>query len=71
MKRDKRVCQLRIPNVCQFVASEADHVIPVAEGGDPYALWNGQAVCSACHAKKSSREGHKAQGHKVDDIPPF
>lgn len=71
LKRDKRVCQIRVPNLCSFVAEQADHIIPVAEGGDEFALWNGQAACGPCHRWKSSREGHRAQGHKVDDVPPF
>lgn len=71
LKNCKRVCQIRVPNVCTFVATQADHIIPVGEGGDPFALWNGQGACEACHRWKSSREGHRAQGHKVDDIPPF
>ena len=72
LKRDKRVCALRLEG-CTFIATEADHIIPVAEGGDEYALWNGRAVCSHCHRLISSQQGHKAAGHKFRefDPPPF
>ena len=35
---------------------EVDHVLPLKRGGDPYALGNLQALCRACHIRKTSRE---------------
>lgn len=65
LKRDNYKCQLRIRGVCVWSANEADHIKPVAEGGAEYDLANGAAICTPCHRWKSSREGHRAQGHRV------
>ena len=39
----------------------ADHVVPISQGGERYDVWNGQARCVSCHARKTVRE----QGKKV------
>lgn len=33
----------------------ADHIQEIADGGDPLALSNGQALCAACHGRKTAR----------------
>lgn len=60
-KRDGR-CMLAYPG-CTGQPDQADHITPVMFGGNEYDLNNGQAVCRHCHDRKSSREGHLAQGH--------
>ncbi len=40
----------------------ADHVVPISQGGDRYAVANGQARCSACHARKTLRETRAGVG---------
>ena len=35
---------------------ECDHVTPLSEGGNPYALPNLQALCRTCHVYKSRSE---------------
>ena len=37
-------------------ALECDHIIAQDRGGDPYQLDNLQALCRACHIKKSRGE---------------
>lgn len=37
------------------VATEVDHIIPIAQGGD-YSLGNLQPLCSTCHSKKTRKE---------------
>jgi 5-methylcytosine-specific restriction endonuclease McrA len=37
-------------------ANHADHVVPIAHGGDRYSLANGQTLCAACHARKTLAE---------------
>jgi 5-methylcytosine-specific restriction endonuclease McrA len=56
-KRDQRHCRLRYAG-CIDYASEVDHI------GDRnnHDLENLQAACLWCHARKSSRQGHQAQG---------
>jgi 5-methylcytosine-specific restriction endonuclease McrA len=38
-------------------ASEADHIVPIAKGGDVWSLDNLQGLCARCHAVKTRREG--------------
>lgn len=59
--RDK-CCMIRLPG-CTGGADTADHITPVKFGGARYDLSNGQAACWHCHNRKSSGEGHIAQGH--------
>ncbi len=42
---------------CGARATEADHVVPIADGGtnDPHT--NGQALCQPCHDRKTRAEG--------------
>lgn len=35
---------------------EADHIVPVALGGDQYDLNNYQTLCERCHGRKTARE---------------
>lgn len=38
-----------------------DHILPINQGGQPYAWDNLQSLCNACHAVKSGKEAHDAQ----------
>ncbi len=40
-------------------ATMTDHIIPINEGGDPFADENLQSGCERCHNRKSGREAHK------------
>jgi 5-methylcytosine-specific restriction endonuclease McrA len=33
---------------------DADHIIPLKDGGDPFSLDNGRTICIDCHAKEDS-----------------
>ena len=37
----------------------ADHIVEIRDGGDRLALSNGQALCGACHSKKTSNSRSK------------
>lgn len=37
-------------------STDADHVIPVGDGGAPYDVANGQGLCHDCHDIKTRRE---------------
>lgn len=63
LKRDGHKCQIRYVGICIGLASEADHITPVTQGGSDSPS-NLQAACRPCHLAKSSDEGHKAAGHK-------
>lgn len=47
LERDGYVCQIRIPGVCTYRASEADHIVDRAVAGD--GLGNLQAACKPCN----------------------
>ena len=34
----------------------ADHIKPIAEGGEKLDLQNGQALCHSCHSRKTATE---------------
>lgn len=34
----------------------ADHIVELRDGGEPFALDNGQALCGSCHSSKTARE---------------
>ena len=38
---------------------EADHIVPIALGGDQYDLKNYQTLCSECHKAKTAKEAKK------------
>lgn len=60
LQRDGHQCQLREPG-CTGVATQADHKIPVAWGGNE-TLDNGQGACESCHQRKTKREA--AEGRR-------
>ena len=39
---------------------EADHIVPVAEGGGESDLSNFQTLCTPCHAKKTKEQERRA-----------
>lgn len=41
---------------CGELATDADHILAIEDGGDPWALTNLQALCASCHATKTNRE---------------
>ncbi|ONG53269.1 HNH endonuclease [Pseudoroseomonas deserti] len=34
----------------------ADHIVELRDGGAPFALSNGQALCGSCHSTKTAQE---------------
>jgi hypothetical protein len=57
-------CQLRYPNRCTGIATEADHIIEVADGGPEFDVTNGQGVCAACHAHKTALHANRTRWSK-------
>ncbi len=56
LTRDKRVCQLRYDG-CEFIATIAGHIVPVAAGGITDAAGrNGRAECGSCSTIHTRRE---------------
>lgn len=40
-------------------ATIVDHIKPIKQGGEPYALDNLQSLCWSCHSRKSIIEGSR------------
>ena len=43
---------------------EVDHIVPVADGGHPFAPNNLQTLCEECHKNKTSSENSARKGRK-------
>lgn len=76
LTRDGYRCQLRYPNRCTGTATEADHILEVADRPDlQYDVANGQAACTACHKKKTAdhalkkRWANRAHKHPGEQHP--
>lgn len=55
-------CEISGPG-CSGRATQADHVVAVAEGGAEFDVDNGRGVCVPCHDEKTREEqqrGHQA-----------
>jgi hypothetical protein len=37
---------------CDRIATDADHIIPVSDGGDPVAVTNLRGMCRPCHIER-------------------
>lgn len=62
LARDRHLCQLRY-DCCITQATVCDHTLALGLGGTDTDD-NCQAACRPCSNRKSSAEGHTAQGHK-------
>lgn len=51
LRRDRYTCQ-----ACKRFGNEVDHVVPLADGGKPYAPSNLQTLCKPCHSRKTALE---------------
>jgi hypothetical protein len=45
---------------CDRIAVEADHITPVADGGDPVAVTNLRGLCPSCHEERHRTERRAA-----------
>lgn len=66
LRRDRNVCY-----GCGQYGDQADHVIPIAEGGSNHTD-NGRAICAQCHETKSrdeARRGYARRQAKLK-LPP-
>lgn len=74
LERDGHRCQLRYPNRCTGNATEADHIIEVADGGPELDLANGQAACTPCHKHKTALHANRkrwtSRNLKPDETHP-
>ena len=43
-------------------ANHADHILPIAIGGERYDVANGQTLCHSCHSRKTAQESAGGRG---------
>jgi len=54
LERDGHRCLVGMEG-CSGVATQVDHVIPLAFGGQPYELTNLRASCASCNSGRSNK----------------
>ena len=74
LTRDSYTCQIHLPGVCKLRASMVDHIVPIAEGREPYDVTNLRAACGPCNSRLGGRLGNlrkalAADGHGVTKCP--
>lgn len=55
-----RYCRIQGAD-CTSIATEADHIVNVAEGGAELDLANGQGACANCHEQKTQQEATRGK----------
>ncbi len=60
LARDGYRCQLRLPN-CKGQATQVDHIIGLAQGGQPWNPDNCRASCRSCNVAKGNRDNPRGQ----------
>ena len=56
LTRDAWTCK-DCGRVCSgYKEAHADHIVPIAFGGERYDLANGQTLCHACHGRKTLKD---------------
>lgn len=55
LQRDGHLCQIQGDH-CTLDATEADHIIPLAQGGAPYDPRNLRAACRACNRARGPND---------------
>jgi 5-methylcytosine-specific restriction endonuclease McrA len=65
--RAARERQLRMEPTCRICgrkATHVDHIVPMAEGGDPFGAL--QSLCEEHHRTKTTAEGHRGMKRKAN-----
>lgn len=57
MERDEWRCRVRL-QCCEGEASDVDHIVPPADGGDRWDLANLRASCGPCNRSRASKQKH-------------
>ncbi|MGA1073460.1 MAG: HNH endonuclease [Pseudohongiellaceae bacterium] len=54
LQRDGYRCTIGLPK-CRGVASQVDHIVPLAYGGSKYEPTNLRASCATCNSTRSNQ----------------
>lgn len=69
LRRDGYQCHWRFEPICLGTADQLDHVVALSEGGQDTDA-NCVSSCKPCHLRRSSMQGHRARGHRVNQDDP-
>ena len=65
LQRDGYRCRINGPK-CETVGNEADHIIPIADGGRRLDMNNLRASCKPCNSGRASRQKHREGWRRSD-----
>ena len=63
--RDWHIAQQPLCQLCAQPGNVVDHVVPIQQGGERYAVANLQTLCHACHNRKRQQEQHDARRRAI------
>lgn len=55
-RKRQPLCEVCLENGRTIAATQADHRVPMSEGGDPFAWSNLRSICGPCHRTKTGRD---------------
>lgn len=64
LDRDGHTCQLRLAG-CTTVATHADHIVPISEGGKRLDPDNVRASCEHCNLKRNTQRQAELAQHAL------
>ena len=70
LERDSGLCQLCLEQGLLIPASEVDHIVSRANGGNDNSD-NLQAICRSCHKKKTNREKLNPESGGYSNVSTF
>lgn len=60
LARDGYRCQLQLPG-CKTTATQVDHIVGLAQGGEPWNPTNCRAACKSCNVAKGNADNPRGQ----------
>jgi 5-methylcytosine-specific restriction enzyme A len=69
LRRDREMCQIRGPK-CTHHATEADHIVSVADGGDFFDPANLRAACRPCNAGRGAERTNTKRRYRTS-VPDY
>jgi 5-methylcytosine-specific restriction protein A len=67
LERDRHACQIRGPK-CTHAATEVDHVVARADGGDVYDPTNMRAACRPCNGWRAAQRTNAKRRNRGHDL---
>ena len=62
LDRDRHICQIRGPR-CTYFATDVDHIVARADGGDVWNPANLRAACRHCNGWAAAQRTNRRRGY--------